>query len=176
MWSMSHRFDPFSAALADRHYNRQKVGSPQFAPPGRCLVLKADAEGGKAFWITSWQKYVLHAWAGAWVCSAFRTEGLKPASVLIRDAVSATKAYYGSPPAIGMITFIDTQKVKPIKIRGQLSWGWTYCKAGFQHVGKTKGGLLVFQLLPVDMPPAKEPIGFSGRHKDFASTLVGHEP
>jgi hypothetical protein len=32
----SHRFDPVGVALADRHYSRQKPGSPQFMPPGSC--------------------------------------------------------------------------------------------------------------------------------------------
>jgi hypothetical protein len=100
IWRMSNRADPFCAAIADRHYNRQKIGAAQFAPPGRCLVLKADEPEGKAFWITSWPfaQYVKHAWAGAWVCSAFRTEGLGPASTMILQAVASTKAYYGTPP------------------------------------------------------------------------------
>ena len=50
-WIRSHRADAEVVPLADRHYNRQKIGSPQFAPPGRCLVLKtAELD---AFWITS---------------------------------------------------------------------------------------------------------------------------
>ena len=44
----SHRADPEVVPLADRHYNRQKIGSPQFAPPGRCLVLKdLDPKAGR---------------------------------------------------------------------------------------------------------------------------------
>jgi len=39
-WIRSHRADAEVVPLADRHYNRQKIGSPQFAPPGRCLVPK----------------------------------------------------------------------------------------------------------------------------------------
>ena len=37
-WHMSHRADPAAKRLADRHYNRQKPNSPQFVPPGSCLV------------------------------------------------------------------------------------------------------------------------------------------
>lgn len=33
--------------------------------------------------------------------------------------------------------------------------GLTYEKAGFHYAGKTKGGLLAFQLLPEDMPLAE---------------------
>lgn len=37
-WIRSHRADAEVVPLADRHYNRQKIGSPQFAPP--CWNLK----------------------------------------------------------------------------------------------------------------------------------------
>lgn len=154
IWEKSNRADPKARELADRHYNRQKVGSPQFVPPGRCLVLYAETETGKAFWVTSWPfaEYVKHDWAGAWICSAFRNEGAGIASEMIKDAVSATIDFYGEPPQLGMVTFINTKKVKPTKVRGKDTWGYTYIKAGFKEVGKTKGGLLVFQLLPKDMP------------------------
>lgn len=149
---MSHRADPAATRLADRHYNRQKIGSTQFAPPGSCVVFLTDC--GKAFWITSapFAEYVKHAWAGAWVCSAFRSEGAGKASDLIRQAVAATRAYYGDPPALGMITFVDRNKVQPIMRRGKPVWGYSYRKAGFIEVGETKGGLLALQLLPDAMP------------------------
>jgi len=85
-WRKSNRADPAARVLADRHYNRQKVGSPQFVPPGRCLVLLSDC--AKAFWVTSWPfaEYVKHDWAGAWVCSAYRNEGEASSIALIRDA------------------------------------------------------------------------------------------
>lgn len=151
-WCFSHRSDPIAARLADRHYNRQKIGSPQFVPPGSCLVLLTDC--GRAFWVTSnpFAEYVRHAWAGAWICSAFRSENAGCASDLIRQAVAATRAYYGNPPELGMITFIDREKVKPTMVRGVSMWGWTYRKAGFIEVGETKGGLLALQLLPKAMP------------------------
>lgn len=44
-WQPSHRFDPRSCVIADRHYNRRKIGSNQFVPPGRCLVLRHDDVG-----------------------------------------------------------------------------------------------------------------------------------
>lgn len=160
IWHMSNRADVFAREIADRHYNRQKVGSPQFVPPGRCLVLKAHTDTGRAFWVTSWPfaEYVKHAWGGAWICSAFRNEGAGIASEMIRDAVAATRAYFGDPPELGMVTFIDQRKVKPTMVRGNKVWGWTYKAAGFRLVGQTKGGLPVYQLLPQDMPAPEEAI------------------
>jgi hypothetical protein len=153
-WFISNRADSRTRVIADRHYNRQKIGAKQFVPPGRCLVLitlKADA-----FWITSFPfaRYVKHEWAGAWICSAFRNEGCILSSVLIREAVSCSLWKWGSAPALGMITFIDTTKVK-----WKRDWGFCYRKAGFVECGKTKGGLIALQLLPESMPIAEPPKG-----------------
>ena len=151
-WALSHRFDPVAAAIADRHYNRRKIGSPQFVPPGRCLVLLA---GEAAVWVTSWPfaEYTKHAWAGAWVNSCFRNEGAGLSSELIREAVAATIWRYGNPPPLGMVTFINTGKV-----RRKRDFGRCYLRAGFKPCGETKGGLLAFQLLPSAMPEAEPPI------------------
>jgi hypothetical protein len=154
-WCKSHRSDPSARVLADRHYNRQKICAPGFVPPGSCLVLLTECQ--RAFWVTSWPQaaYVRHAWAGAWVCSAFRSEGAGLASELILEAVAATLAYYGDPPGLGMITFVDRAHVRPTIVRGARVWGWTYRQAGFHEAGETKGGLLALQLLPADMPPPR---------------------
>lgn len=161
MWTLSHRADPRAAAVADRHYNRQKPGTPQFVPPGRCMVLYTESEIGRAFWITSWPfaEYVKHAWAGAWVCSAFRNENAGVASDLIRTAVAATQSFFGAPPQLGMITFVDRRKVKPTRVHGRDVWGWTFRRAGFVEAGETKGGLLALQLHPSDMPTPAPALG-----------------
>lgn len=154
IWEISHRADAFAADIADRHYSRQKVGSPQFVPPGRCFVLKAKTPTGRAYWVTSWPfaEWTKHAWAGAWLCSAFRNESAGVASELIIQAVSATRARYGKPPELGMVTFVDRERVKPTMVRGKPVWGWSFLKAGFKECGETKGGLLALQMLPRDMP------------------------
>lgn len=153
-WRLSNRFDPAALPLADRHYNRQKPGTPQFVPPGRCVVLTAG-DPVTALWVTSWpfKQYTKHQWAGAWICSAFRREGGARASELIREAVAITRAIFGIPPALGMITFIDRRKVPPLHTRRGDIWGYTYRKAGFREVGESKKNrLLCLQLLPEDMP------------------------
>jgi hypothetical protein len=131
--------------MADRHYNRQKVGSPQFVPPGACLVLRAP----HAVWVTSWPiaEYVRHAWAGAWVNSLFRREGgPELASDLIRWAVAHTRAVW-EPPALGIVSFVDARQVRHKRDPGRC-----YRKAGWHLVGETQGGLLAWQQLPEEMP------------------------
>lgn len=161
-WELRYRTCPDSRELADRHYNRQTIGSKNFAPPGRCMILYGANDTGRAFWITSYPfaEYVLHQWGGAFVCSAFRNEGLGVASDLIRLAVAHTLAYFPSSP-VGFLTFINPKKVKPIMRRGVKKWGYTWERAGFQHVGESKSGMMAFLMHPSDYPIPISPIGFT---------------
>lgn len=149
-WQLAHRAHKGALAIADRHYNRQKPGTPQFVPPGRCVVLFA----GAAVWVTSWPfaEYVKHRWAGAWVNSCFRNEGAGLSSDLIRQAVAATRSIW-EPPELGIVTFVDADKVKHKRDPGRC-----YLRAGWKRVGETKGGLLAFQQLPHEMPDAESPL------------------
>ncbi len=149
LWRLSHRFDRRALPLADAHYNRQKPGTPQFVPPGRCLVL-LTADAG-ALWVISWPypEYVKHRCPGAWVNSLFRREHGPLASDLIRDAVAATRAHYGSPPALGLVSFVDADKVRKKRDPGRC-----YLRAGFIRDGETEGGLLAFRMPPEAMPQA----------------------
>lgn len=145
IWRLSHRADWEARQLADRHYSRQKPGTPGFVPPGRCLVLVTDG----AYWVTSWPfaEYVKHRWAGAWICSAFRKEGPGLASDMIREAVAATRAYFGEPPPLGMVTFVDAAKVRHKRDPGRC-----FVRAGFVRVGTTQSGLVALQCRPASMP------------------------
>lgn len=155
LWSISYKADPAVVPLADRHYNRQKIGAPQFAPPGRALVLKRP----DAFWITSWPfaEYVRHAWAGAWVCSAFRNEGDVLSSDLVRAAVAATRWRWPDVPPLGMVTFVD-----PEKTRRKRDPGRCFRRAGFEPAGHTAGGLVALLLHPDAMPAPEAPMGSQG--------------
>jgi hypothetical protein len=159
-WQLSNRANRVAAALADRHYTRQTPGSRQFVPPGRCIVLLTSSHD--ALWVSSWPfaEYVKHQWAGAWMCSLFRNEASDRylSSELIRQAVSVTRFIWDIPPSLGMVTFVDTAKVRSVNP------GYCYKQAGFHQVGLTKGGLVALQLLPDEMPipvsplPMQEPL------------------
>jgi len=154
-WLLSYRADPEARVLADRHYSRQNPDSPQFVPPGRCLVLKIP---GAAFWVTSYPfaRYVKHEWAGAMTCSAFRNErpDLYRSSDLIRQALACTRWNWPDLPALGMITFVDQGKVRRKRDPGRC-----FIRAGFENVGKSKGGLIALQILPDGFPAPAPPIG-----------------
>jgi hypothetical protein len=153
-WYLTTRADPRGAALADRHYSRKTPGAAQFTPPGRCVVL-LTAEGN-ALWVSSWPyaEYVKHAWRGAWLCALFRNESPVLSSQLITQAVAATRWQWGEPPALGMVTFVDIAQVRHKRDPGRC-----FRKAGWRHVGWTKSGHLVLQLLPCDMPSASPASG-----------------
>lgn len=151
-WTISNRADKEALPIADRHYNRQKIGSPQFVPPGRCLVLLTRDRS--ALWVSSWPiaEYVKHAWAGAWLCSCFRNEGSILSSLLVREAVSVTRQVWGEAPVLGMVTFVD-----PTKVRKKRDFGRCYRKAGWKQCGMTKGGLIALQIRPEEMPAPMAP-------------------
>ena len=154
LWQRSDRFDPRAVQLADRHYSRQQPGTAQFMRAGSCLVFYAGEPPCAAVWGTTWQRYAKHPWPGAWECAIFRNEGAGRSSTLIRDAVAATRHLYGEPPEIGMITFVDPQKV-----RAKPEPGKCFLKAGFEPFAcmlptRRHNGLIVLRMRPDKMPPA----------------------
>lgn len=162
-WQISHKFDPPSVALADRHYSRQTVGSPQFVTPAPQIVLRTP--DSLAVWVTTWPRFAQHAWLGAWMCNIFRNEGAGLSSELIREAVAATRWHFGEPPTLGMVTFIDEGKVRRKRDPGRC-----FLRAGFVRLAeRTKiNGLIVLQMLPHVMPEPDAPIGTHASHL-FAS-------
>jgi hypothetical protein len=151
LWGIANRADSEALELADRHYNRQKVGTPQFVPPGRCVVLKTACR--RAVWVTSSQRFVLHAWPGAWVNTLFRNEGAGLSSLLILEALAVTRHLWREVPAAGVVTFVD-----PRAVRAKRDPGRCYLRAGFQDAGTTAGGLIALHLPPDRIPPPAEPL------------------
>lgn len=153
IWNVSHRASKLAVEIADRHYNRQKPGTPQFVPPGRCVVLRHQS----AVWVTSWPfaEYTKHEWAGAWVNTTFRKECGGNASDFIIQAIAATRFVWPDVPEIGIVSFVNPVKVPATIRRGEKVYGYSYLKAGFEHVGFTKGGLWVWQMKPCYMPEAE---------------------
>ncbi len=166
-WRLSWRADPRARRLADRHYNRQTLGAKQFVPTGSCLVLLTD--DADAVWVTSWPKaeYVQHAWAGAFVNSLFRREELCPyrASQLITAATAATRARWPQVPDLGIVTFVNADKVRRKRDPGRC-----YRRAGWHLVGTTRAGLLAFQLQRAEFP---EPLPARSTQPDLFEVLEG---
>lgn len=83
-------------------------------------------------------------------------------SEMIRDAIAVTRWAWGDVPEKGMVSFIDPSKVMPVMRHGVPVWGYSYVRAGFKLVGRTKTkGLLVYQILGEDMPDPKPAQGIA---------------
>jgi hypothetical protein len=151
-WQLTWRADPRAAAIADRHYSRQTHGAKQFAPPGRLIVLITD--DAAALW-TSWiTDYPDASWMrDAWCNTIFRNEAPERylSSDLITEAVAATVAAWGAPPAGGTVTTVD-----PGKTRRKRDPGRCFRRAGFVELPeRTKDrGLVILRLAPADHPAA----------------------
>lgn len=159
-------------ALADRHSSRQSPGTVGFnqnsrrvcfmVPGGRLEwvatipgphaaargvgVTAEQVQVARAGWVTSWpqSQYVGHAWADSWLNSFFRNESDLLASDLIVAAIRSTLEVWPEPPKGGIVTFIDAKKVQ----HNRSGVGRVYKLAGFAHIGQTKMGLEVFQMVP----------------------------
>lgn len=76
-WRLARKGDRRAVELADGHYSRRKVGSPQFMPPGQTIVLltrNLDALWG---WWRPHPASGIVAMNGfdGWTCSIFRNVG-----------------------------------------------------------------------------------------------------
>jgi len=152
-WKVSHRADPIAVALADRHYNRQHVGSPSSS---RRVVTSASSRpkampSGRPHGRSRSTSSTPGPDRGSTRSSATKAPTLS--SELILEAIAATR-WTWTPPDLGIITFVDAGKVRRKRDPGRC-----YRRAGFDHVGYTKGGLLVFGMLPDAMPDAVMPLG-----------------
>lgn len=90
-WRRVKKFDPRACWLADRHYSRRKIGSPQFMPPGQTIVL-LSMDGLAVFgWWRPHPDAGLEAMNGldGWTCTIFRNESPTLSSDLILDAEKA---------------------------------------------------------------------------------------
>jgi hypothetical protein len=120
--------------LADRHYSRRKVGSPQFMPPGQTIVLVApDAVWG---W---WRP---HPDAGikpmnnreGWTCTIFRNESPVLSSDLVLEAEDMLFAECGEVGPDGMLTYVWDRKV------ASAHPGYCFKKAGWRAIGRSADG------------------------------------
>jgi len=135
-WISVSKGDIRARGIADRHYSRQKVGTPQFTRPGNNLVLLL--EDCSALWV-SWKpangiKRMDNA-GDVYECTIFHKDGGGVASEMIIEAMNITETLWGKPED-GWITYIADAKVKSVNP------GYCFKMAGFVHAGRNKRGNL----------------------------------
>ncbi|MGG1598499.1 hypothetical protein [Paenibacillus naphthalenovorans] len=140
-WVQIKKADHRALELADRHYTRQKPGTPQFCRPGHNIVLLSADE--MALWVT-WRGIRDDGW-DAWECTMFRNEGNYLSSHLIVLALGITRNLWGRPPKDGLITYV-----------GEHLRGGCFYAAGFRKAGMSKSGKVLLQLSADRFPPPLE--------------------
>lgn len=133
-WTRSNKFDRAGAKLADRHYSRRKVGSPQFMPPGQTLVL---VRPGAVFgWWRPHPDSGLQAMNGldGWTCTIFRNESAELSSLLVLEAERALAQSGTDCGPDGMLTYVFDRKIK------SRNPGYCFKCAGWQVRGRSARG------------------------------------
>jgi hypothetical protein len=117
-------FDDECRQLADRHYSRRSVGSPQFAGNGRKLVLR-DAAGTMLFvWMFHDVQWRMDAQSG-YYCQIFRNESARRSSDIILEAEALAVKKWGPNRAF---TYVDATKI------ASLNPGYCFKCAGWHFV------------------------------------------
>ncbi|HXS30059.1 MAG TPA: hypothetical protein VN755_04410 [Steroidobacteraceae bacterium] len=135
-WKRTIKFDPDAAALADRHYSRRKVGSPQFMPPGQTIVLITAPKNALFGW---WRPHPLSGLEAmnkldGWTCTIFRNEGAIRSSALIIDAeLAIAEAGHDCGPS-GMLTYVWDRKIV------STNPGFCFKSAGWERAGRSADG------------------------------------
>lgn len=135
--AVSGKRDPVGASLADRHYSRRKIGSPQFMPPGQTLVLISRTFDAVWGWFRPHPRSGLKLMSGldAWTCTIFRNESSETSSDLILDAERALAALHPNDcGADGMITYVCVAKVR------SSNPGYCFQRAGWRKIGWSADG------------------------------------
>lgn len=151
IWTRRDRFDHAAVRLADRHYSREKVGTPQVGGPGFLLVFVTPDE--LAVWISkrhSPEATTARAMADGFLgyrCAMFRNETGQLGSPLIREAVAITERIWGPSPH-GWMTYVDRSKIK------SQNPGYCFKKAGWMLDREFEHPTLVRLTLPPDAKAA----------------------
>jgi hypothetical protein len=142
-WTRTTKFDPRGAALADGHYSRRTVGSPQFMPPGETLVLITPDARALFGWWRPHPRSGLKALNGldGWTCTIFRNVGPHRSSTLILDAELWLYSIDTAPCGPdGLITYVWDAKVATGAQSGRAAAGWCFRKAGYRPTGRSADG------------------------------------
>ena len=145
LWEQVTKFDRRAAALADRHYSRRKVGSPQFMPPGETVVLLLRGGGAVFGWWRPHPRSGIKQMNGldGWTCSIFRNESDLRSSDLILDAELALSGRTCGPD--GLLTYVWDKKVR------SANPGYCFKLAGYSVRGRSADGRKTLLSKPFEM-------------------------
>lgn len=143
-WQRVTKFDAGAARLADRHYSRRKVGSPQFMPPGETVILATEQRDAVFGWWRPHPSSGLRAMNGldGWTCTIFRNESATRSSELILAAEAVLLAEKDCGPD-GLLTYVWGEKVRSVNP------GYCFKVAGWRVKGRSADGRKTLLQKPV---------------------------
>ena len=146
-WQRVTKFDPRAARLADRHYSRRKIGSPQFMPPGETVVLLTLDERAVWGWWRPHPASGIKAMNGldGWTCTIFRNESAARSSDLILAAEKFLLDLGITVGKDGFITYVWDKKVR------STNPGYCFKKAGWKVCGRSVDGRKTLLMKPVSL-------------------------
>jgi hypothetical protein len=113
-WVRTIKFDPICAKLADGHYSRRTIGSPQFMPPGQTIVLRSVDDAAVFGWWRPHPSSGLVAMNGldGWTCTIFRntSDQFLSSDLVLAAELELQAAGVGCGPD-GMLTYVWDKKV-----------------------------------------------------------------
>jgi hypothetical protein len=129
-WNRVGKFEGYAAELADRHYSRRTVGSPQFMPPGETVVLY-HPDGAVFGWWRPHPSSGIKQMNGldGWTCTIFRNETGLRASDLILSAEEFLRGKTCGPD--GLLTYVWDKKIKSDNP------GYCFKMAGYKAKGRS---------------------------------------
>lgn len=138
-WHIVGKAEPDAAALADKHYSRRKIGSPQFMPPGQTLVLLGMMRNAVFGWWRPHPRSGLIAMnkLSGWTCTIFRndSEGRLLSSLLVLEAERILAiVHYDDCGPDGMLTYVWDEKVRSNNSKNP---GSCFKAAGWVAIGRS---------------------------------------
>jgi hypothetical protein len=145
-WTVVPKFTPAGARLADGHYSRRTVGSPQFMPPGQTLVLLTpDCLAVFGWWRPDPRSGIVAMnKLDGWTCTIFRNTGPVLSSELILAAESELMGRYECGPD-GLLTYVWDRKV------ASPNPGYCFKRAGWKAIGRSADGRKTLLWKPADL-------------------------
>ena len=143
VWWLTKDGDLDCAELYERHYSRYvyKDGRArhggEFVGPGEKVVLRTE----RADALFVWRKFIDDSGQQGINCAVFRNESGHRSSELIRQADSIADCLW---PDSRHYTYVNAQAIR------SANPGFCFIAAGWKRCGRTRGGLIVLERLPVN--------------------------
>ena len=142
LWWLTKDGDLDCVELYERHYSCYRYAdgrarhNGQFVGPGEKVVLRTE----RADALFVWRVFIDDSGQSGVNCAVFRNESRHQSSQLIRQADQIADVLW---PDRRHYTYVDQEKI------ASTNPGFCFLAAGWRRCGRTKGGLMILERLPL---------------------------